>query len=260
MIATGGGFEVGAEPQTLIPTPIVGTPDYACVLHMDKADWGNPYMGNFQATLMVYFEDAEGEFLLDEEYEPVMFMQSYMTKNLNTALVSVYPNGDWSQETFEKAYNRGEITFSFSGEVEFVNPKNRGTITYFIDDQAEQVEITDYVSEWSLLDGNWTISFNFQNEDFDAEDLTKVVITLTGVKSEETKEPVYVAPVVLDNTAAPQKSPRTKKALEEDLSANGLVNIYNVQGSLVKENANKSDIKDLPAGLHIVDGKKIIIR
>ncbi len=183
MIATGGGFEIGTEPQTLYPTPIVGTPNYACVFTMDEETWGNPYMGNYQATLMVYFEDADGEYLLDEEYEPVMFMQSYITKNLNTALVSVYPDGDWSKETFEKAYNRGEITFSFSNAVTFTNGNNIGTITYYGEDFDDAVNVTSYTDGWSVMDGNWTVSFNFQNEDFDAESLNKIVIEITVVVS-----------------------------------------------------------------------------
>lgn len=262
MVATGGGFEIGQEPVELDPTPIIGTANYACVFSMDKSTWGNPYLGNFQATLMVYFENEDGDYLFDDDDEPLMFMQSYVTPNIYTAeLVSVYPDGNWVKETFEKAYNRGEITFSFNNEVIFNNPNNLGTITYYFGDDSEPVVIPTCNAGWNLTDGNWAVSFNLKNDDYEVEDLTKIVIELSGVKTVVNNQFVTVPPVILNNTVTPQQSPRFKNAMENELTSNNeLVNIYNLQGSLVKESVNKAAIKELPAGIYIVDGKKVVVR
>lgn len=260
MVATGGGFEIGQEPVELDPTPIIGTANYACVFSMDKSTWGNPYLGNFQATLMVYFENEDGDYLFDDDDEPLMFMQSYVSPNVDTAvLVSVYPDGNWIKETFEKAYNRGEITFSFNNEVTFTNLNNIGTIKYVVDDFEDEVDITSYTSEWNLMDGNWAVSFNFKNEDYAAADLTKIVIELSGVKTVANQQLVSVPSVILSNPAAPQPAPRIKKAMENELTSNNeLVNIYNLQGALIKESVQKAAIKELPAGIYIVGGKKVV--
>lgn len=36
--------------------------------------------------------------------------------------------------------------------------------------------------------------------------------------------------------------------------------VFNIQGNLVKDNATQADVNALPAGLYIVNGKKILVK
>lgn len=71
-----------------------------------------------------------------------------------------------------------------------------------------------------------------------------------------------VPTITLENIATPQNAPRKIKSrmANELTNGNELVNVYNVQGMLVKESVKKTAINELPAGLYIVDGKKIVVR
>lgn len=48
----------------------------------------------------------------------------------------------------------------------------------------------------------------------------------------------------------------------DDVSADtfGHVDVYNLQGILVKRNISREDIKYLPTGIYIVAGKKILVK
>lgn len=255
MVATGMGF--GVEPMFYDLESKTSTFTFT----MNEETWGQPYMGMLNAVLMVCFMDDDMDFYVTEDGEPVFYQAIYTAPNTFAARFEyAAPNGLWEDETFADAYNRGEVSFVFSNPVQFANPEEIGTISYFIDDVEIPVEITEYTSEWDMLNGLWAVTFKFSNEEFMADDLSQIVIELSGVESVIGETPITVQPLVLSNVASP--APRKiKKAMEGDLtSGNELVNVYNVQGTLVKESVNKSAIKDLPAGLYIVDGKKYVVR
>ena len=255
MVATGMGF--GVEPMFYDLESKTSTFTFT----MNEETWGQPYMGMLNAVLMVCFMDDDMDFYVTEDGEPVFYQAIYTAPNTFTARFEyAAPNGVWEDETFADAYNRGEVSFVFSNPVTFTNIANIGKIRYIGEGFDESYDITDYTSDWDMLNGLWAVTFALSNEDFTAEDLSQIVITLSGVESVIGESSITVQPLVLNNVAAP--APRKiKKAMEGDLtSGNELVNVYNVQGTLVKESVNKSAIKDLPAGLYIVDGKKYVVR
>ncbi|MDE6716975.1 MAG: T9SS type A sorting domain-containing protein [Muribaculaceae bacterium] len=260
MVATGMGF--GVEP-VLYELDTTSSPS-VFTFTMNEKRWGQPYMGMLNAVCMVCFGKGEGddmELMLDNEEEPLFFQAVYAAENNFPArFMYASPNGVWEDETFADAYNRGEVSFVFSNPVTFTNLANIGKIRYVGEGFDESYDITDYTSDWDMLNGLWAVTFALSNEDFTAEDLSRIVITLSGVESVIGESSITVKPLELSNVASP--APRKiKKAMERDLtSGNELVNIYNVQGTLVKESVNRTAIKDLPAGLYIVDGKKYVVR
>ena len=48
----------------------------------------------------------------------------------------------------------------------------------------------------------------------------------------------------------------------EDITINTVENnnVYNLQGILVVKNASTEQISDLPAGLYIINGKKVVLK
>lgn len=159
------------------------------------------------------------------------------------------------------------ITFAFTNPVSFTNTNRVATIEYTLEGEEflEYVKESDCQIGWNRLDGYYTVSFIFASEDYPEEDLSSVKITLNGVVYNPgdglPTVPVTVAPVVLTKEEVQQAPRKVKNRMSDELTnGNELVNIYNVQGMLVKENVSKSAITELPAGFYIVDGKKIVVR
>lgn len=50
------------------------------------------------------------------------------------------------------------------------------------------------------------------------------------------------------------------ESVESSTPADSLFNVYNLQGTLVKEAASKAEVYALPSGLYIVNGKKIMVK
>lgn len=50
------------------------------------------------------------------------------------------------------------------------------------------------------------------------------------------------------------------ESVETSTSADSLFNVYDLQGTLVKEAASKAEVNALPSGLYIVNGKKIMVK
>lgn len=253
------------------PTLLVGLENtYGFTLNKEK--WGNPSGGNFYVTIMVCFVKLDGEDIVDMLYgadeEPVMYDVSYTTPNVFPAEFKyVYPDNNWENETFAEAYENGVITFGFTNPVTFSNESNVATITYLYegDPCEETVTKSECSLDWNRLDGFYNVSFNYANEYYPIEGISQITITLNGTiyVPEEGATPVSVeVPSVELTKPVTNPAPRKQKSrMTEGLTSNNeIVNVYNIQGMLVKESINKSAINELPAGLYIVDGKKVVVR
>lgn len=295
MLQTGGGFAIDATFYALDDCKVNGNSSmYAFPMKYEeggevKYRWGNPYMGSFYATPMVCFLKLNGgdlppvitqqdmaekeDLILNLEFyslddEPVFFQQpSYTSENtFAPTLANVSPNEKWEDETFAEAYERGVISFSFTNPVGFKDASNVATIVYTMEDVDFEETVPQSACEigWNRLDGYYAVTFTYASEDYPVEDLSKVSITLNGVTytpAEGEPVDVKVSTVVLDNNvAAPAMRQKKSRIANEVVESNELVNVYNIQGMLVKEGVNKASVKELPAGLYIVDGKKVVVR
>ena len=271
----GTGFAVGQAYEA--PTELIGTPNpYTYGFTLNKEKWGNPSGGNYYVTVMLCFVKLEGEEIVDMLYgadeEPVMYDVSYSTPNVFPAEFQyVYPDNNWEDETFAEAYENGVITFGFTNPVTFSNESNAVSIAYTVDGEDDERTLakSDCEMEWNRLDGFYTVSFRYSTEDYTVEEISQIKITLNDVIYIPTTEegitpepvPVTVNPVILTKPISNPAPRKQKNRMTEDLTSNNeIVNVYNIQGMLVKESVNKSAINELPAGLYIVDGKKIVVR
>lgn len=259
MTVGGGGFgQYAGEPELLSLKGESKEFSY----ELTETAWGLPYYGEYYIYI--------GVLLLDEDGEPIEtpdgeFLQAEISYSAVTDAPSKFlwtsPDGVWSGlDTFEKAYADGDGAFVFTKEVSFADVENIGTITYYpVDDDPITESISNYEALYSTLDGLFQVVFKISSADFKADDLEKIEVNLIGVKSGDTD--VDTTPMVLVNSTAPKNIKRTKKGIESELiNTSNAVNVYSIDGSLVKENANTDMIKQLNPGLYIIDGKKVVVR
>lgn len=273
MWTKGAGFAI--DQDFAAPIPLIGEPGVTAFgFSLDKEKWGNPYEGNFYAAVMLCFVqlDEEGnvaDVLYGADEEPLFYGVSYSTPNdFPATLQYTYPNNDWSEESFADAYANGTVTFAFTNPVSFSNENDVASIVYTIEGElvpGATIKLSDCVLDWNQMDGFYTVVFNYSDAEFSAEEISQITITLNGTTyvPENGGNPVSVDvdPLVLVKPIA-NPAPRKQKSRMTDELTNGndLVTVYNVQGMLVKESVKKSAINELPAGLYIVDGKKIVVR
>lgn len=258
---------VAGFTEDFITLPVEPVNSNPIVVTLDSSMWGNPYMGNYYVTIFLTYIDAEGDYVLRND-EPIIFQMACVTPNQSPAEFQyVYPDNNWENETFAEAYENGVITFGFTNPVTFSNEANVATITYVYEGNPceERVTKSECSLEWNRLDGFYNVSFNYANEDYPIEGISQITITLNGTiyVPEEGATPVSVeVPSVELTKPVTNPAPRKQKSrMAEGLTNNNeIVNVYNIQGMLVKESINKSAINELPAGLYIVDGKKVVVR
>lgn len=254
----------------MIPVdPVMNSDRTGFSVALNKELWGNPYMGEFHTAIMITWMAPDGDFIYNDEGEPVFFQVPCVTPNTFPAeLVYTYPNGNWEDgDNFTQVYNSGAIMFAFTNPVTFANPDNAATVRYFA--EGEEL-LTSTIKEksceigWNRMDGYYTVTFLFADADLTAEDLTEVEITLNDVLTTNEDGDVVsvtVPKIVLANTPANPMQRKVKSRMAEGLgTSDAPVNVYNVQGMLIKENVAPAEINNLPAGFYIVDGKKIVVR
>lgn len=228
--------------------------------------WGNPYMGNYHTTIMITWLDAEGDYFYNEMDEPVFFEMLCVAPNTNPAeFVYAYPNGSWEEdETFASAYANGEITFAFTNPVEFLNESVVANIKYVLAEDSfdEIVSYSEIKKGWNRLDGYYNVSFRFANDELTSSELTGIIISLVGTvysdKGTNTID-VIVPQISLMNSLQKYKAPKSQSAFGEGLMKTDTVTVYRLNGEIVAEELPESALKDLPRGLYIVNGKKVII-
>lgn len=270
-LVSGYGFSQNAAE----PYPIDLNEDgNTFVVPINESTWGDPFNGTYYLNVMVVLTDNEFETIFDPETEePVMGMIGYSYSPKEAIFVKSVPNNDWLTTTFDDAYENENNKFKlyFSREV---NPTGTiGTIEYFDPDGISYevitpITVSEYTTEWSDLDGMCIVSFPYANAEFEAEDLGCIKFTFNPFHYEYEDGDVtisgntVVGDIILSNGAMPapqQRIVKNKKGLEAGLTVSSVpVNVYSVQGTLLKKNA--TDLSGLQPGLYIVDGKKVVVK
>ena len=234
-----------------------------------KELWGDSFDGTFQLQVLVFPIDEDGAPFVDEDEEPLMLGGGYTYTPKEAVFVKSVPNDMWLNTTFAQAYTNNEFKLYFSREV--YPTDTIGTIEYYDTDgetYGVDTPITTYNTEWNYLDGMCVVSFTYANSELNADELGCIKLTFNPFhyEYEEGGQTIsgntIVEDIILNNGAAPapqQKIVKAKKGLEAGLSTSvEPMNIYSVQGSLVKENA--TDLSGLQPGLYIVNGKKTVVK
>lgn len=287
MLATGSGFAINTTFYAL-DNYMVNDDASVYAFPMDKAKWGDPYMGAYYATPMVCFLKRTGGELPevitqqdmaedDDLAESIEFYayggssvffegSTYTTQNTSVAtLVSVYPNNDWSGETFAQAYSHGTIRFTFTNEISIEEGDIIGEINYtrFDGDDVDLVDIEVGVNAeagWNPMDGYYTITVDYALDDVKASEISEIEIYLYTMASPYGD--VDIEPVVLENDSAEaQRIVKISTAsLEDIVVSTENATVYDIAGTLIKENVSLSEVNQLPKGLYIVNGKKVVVK
>ena len=239
--------------------------DGVATVQLTDASWALPYFEVYYLQLFVVFADATGTPIYSEDLEDyVMGITAYKTPDTDPAAWALnYPSErNFTQEglTFKRFYEAGVCKFYFTKKVEFSNVNAIGAIVYSTNGTTDRKLITDYLAEWDDQSGLYAVTVPIQSENYDASDIASINVTLVGVRNGDNELIDVPSIMVVNNSYAARKSAEKSGVTSGLLTNNELVNVYNVHGMLVKENVSSNSVNELPAGMYIVNGKKVLVR
>lgn len=127
------------------------------------------------------------------------------------------------------------------------------TITQNVEDAISAVATdgqaySNYASGFTVLDGT-VVSITLAD--------TKASVTVDGAAVEADADGKYNVVVTKETNIVVDKTNAIEEVVEVEILNN---NVYNLQGILVVKNATESQINALPAGLYIINGKKVAVK
>lgn len=127
------------------------------------------------------------------------------------------------------------------------------TITQNVEDAISAVATdgqaySNYASGFTVLDGT-VVSITLAD--------TKASVTVDGATVEADADGKYNVVITKETNIVVDKTNAIEEVVEVETLNN---NVYNLQGILVVKNATESQINALPAGLYIINGKKVAVK
>lgn len=127
------------------------------------------------------------------------------------------------------------------------------TITQNVEDAISAVATdgqaySNYASGFTVLGGT-VVSITLAD--------TKASVTVDGATVEADAEGKYNVVITKETNIVVDKTNAIEEVVEVETLNN---NVYNLQGILVVKNATESQINALPAGLYIINGKKVAVK
>lgn len=260
MIMTVGGAGFGqfyGEPETLVLNGESKEFSY----ELSEELWGYPYYGEYYIYVGVLLMDAEGNPIETPEGEYLQAEVSYKAVTNDPAtFLWTSPDGEWTSHfTFADAYADDEGAFVFTKPV--ILPEGSiGTIYYFLNNgEVEESSITQYTAEYSVLDGLYTVAFSIQKEGLEASAIESIEVELASVKAEDGSD-INVPFMVLENSVKANPSPMKSKKSRMSLDTGNNVSVYSIHGYLINNNLPLSEVNQLPKGIYLINGKKVILK
>lgn len=260
MIMTVGGAGFGQYAGEPEPLTLKGE-NKEFSYELTEAAWGLPYFGEYYIYIGVLLLDDKGEPIETPEGDYLQAEISYKAvTDAPSRFLWTSPDGEWSGlNTFEKAYTDGEAGFVFTKPV--VLPESPiGTIYYFLTNGKEQEQtITNYTADYNPLDGLYTVAFSIQREGIEANAIASIEVELDSVKNQYGAD-IEVPVMVLDNTTKISPAPKKVKNNGMSLTSQQTAQVYSMQGILINNDMPLNEVQNLPKGIYIVNGKKVIIK
>lgn len=234
--------------------------------------WGTASAGEYLLEVVlpeVY--DSKGNLIQesdkDEEtdetfYYPYTPRTNYISPDKTpAAYVGVDPDPAYTS-VWDAYYDGwGAVDFAFSNVVELTGANAGARVSYVIDGEvtSKTVSVDEIWADWNMWTGNYGLSVPIPAiEDLEEEDLESITITLNGVVSNS--KDITVAPVTYRAISANNIKKAPKTAGISLINEASSFDIYSIDGSVVKHNANNSDLKNIKNGIYVINGKKVIVK
>lgn len=254
------------------------TPDYTendvndgkMTLPVTEVNWGFPMYGKYTLFISLIICDEDFNPIEDEEGNLLAFEKSYQRSIEGSAkCILEYPNShNWEEDgvSFESFYEEGNCIFYFTKEVSLIEGSFCEVEYYDAGGELMDTVIIDrsYLERevgYDRHSGLYAVSIRIPNDLYKASELSKIIVRLTGVESDG--ETVDVPPIVaVNNDGSVRNVPmRIKSAPGADLSTGtDEVDVYSMQGVLIRRGMSPSALPELPSGMYIVNGNKVMIK
>ena len=263
-----GEFDIVSGPlnQRTYNSVEGGTNKKVFNVQLEDSFWGKAQDGEISMRVSCSNVVLGTDTIKNEDGFPMVFYADYTIKDDSSAkLVKVEPAP--TEVTVAEMYGTGIDVF-FTAEVGFdtLSPWAPVEVVY----TTNTDDVTTIEVEANEISGNWDWYTNMyylsiplpEVTGLNGTDLKSIEVNLYDVISNGEYLELDI-PLVTYNLTTLPVSPQIKKSSKmlDDL-ANGVnnVSVYTLQGTIVRSNISYNEINDLPAGLYVIDGKKVAVK
>lgn len=271
-------FIGGARFNSTISTGTVSmdAPSTKVTVSVPDDVWGTPQGGEYLLTVnlpAIYDKNGNQITITETSEEGETFSYAYTADASYTSPYDVEAeylglDPDPATTTVWDVYSEGYgfVNFLFSGEVALTN-NSFAMISFVLNNNKEIPVVVTYNDLWADWDW-WTGSFAITVPMSPVSDLTKenlkgIKVNLYNIKNGSSViaelNANYTLTEVYGNSINAKRAPNTA-GISRLMTSEEIINVYDINGSLVKENASPSDIKSLTPGLYVANGQKFIVR
>lgn len=236
---------------------------------LSEDQWGAPVGGVNSMTVALLNVTANGVSISNASGSVGTILANYTVAEqaATVTFLGVDPEEDWA--TAEELWDYWNVVFKFSDAVTLTDEETTAVIRFYdsYESDLEGVEpifvpTSEIYADWNYRGGYYGVEVPAPEVVDMPEDFYYLTITLQGIAYNDTvlaEQPsaTYYAEL---QTRSARKAPKTAGVAEGITTESSSYPVYNVQGGLVKANASKADMNNLPAGMYIVNSKKVVIR
>lgn len=258
------------------PTITEGTinmpaPSKSVTVQVPVEAWGEPVSGEYLLNVtLTTIKDATGNQIMETETDeegieysyPYTVSSNYTSPSItNAQYIGLDPDPDTT--TVWDVYNDGWgfVNFLFDAEVSLADTAE-AMITFYLSDGKEisfDISYDDLWADWDFWTGAYAITVPMMPDaSITQENLVKIEVDLYDViigGKEQELDATYDLVSAPQRVAERNNTASSKLTLSEE-SSNV---VYDIHGRVVMNTANQN-IKDLPAGIYVMAGKKFIVR
>lgn len=265
---------VGGERFNSIFTDVelnMTAPSKTVKVTVPSTAWGDPTGGQYLLTVnLPAIYNSAGEqimvTLIDEDTEEpytdaYTASASYTSPFISNAkFIGLDPDPETTTVWDVYSEGWGFVNFLFDGEVALADSAEAMITFYLTGNKKVSMDVSydDLWADWDFWTGSFAVTVPMlPDSSITQENLVKIEVELYDVLVGG-KEQEYNATYQL--VSAPQRGVKGSTASSKmTLSVESSNLIYDIHGRVVMNTANQS-IKDLPAGIYVMGGKKFIVR